>query len=142
MVTFVDRQVCCNFHGTVQSYGPRLHIAVMLHSNLLHLIISSQTALVMGCNSLRCYITHLYPHFHHTSLSLGLIVGVDTGPRKITSGLYRGKPAFQSSKKKTVHTKIEITGTLKIIIESYFGESDMKNDPMALTWNKKQKKKL
>ncbi len=30
MVTFVDGQVCCNFHGMLQCYGLMLHIAIIL----------------------------------------------------------------------------------------------------------------
>ncbi len=40
----------CNFHRPVQCYGQMLHIAVTLHSNFLHLITSSQTALVTQCS--------------------------------------------------------------------------------------------
>ncbi len=46
MVTCVDGQACCHFHGTVQCYRQMLRIAVTLHSNFLHLVTSSQTALV------------------------------------------------------------------------------------------------
>ncbi len=46
MVTCVDGQVCYNFHTMVQCYRQTLHIAVMLHSNFLHLVTLSWTALV------------------------------------------------------------------------------------------------
>ncbi len=55
--------MCCNFHGMVQCYGQMLNIAVTSYSNLLHLVTSSQTVLVIR-RSLRqrnitvlCYIS-------------------------------------------------------------------------------------
>ncbi len=36
MVTSMDRQVCCNFHGMVQCYGQMLRIAVMLKQVHMH----------------------------------------------------------------------------------------------------------
>ncbi len=35
MVTWVNKQVCCNFSGMAQGYGEMFRIAVMLHSNFL-----------------------------------------------------------------------------------------------------------
>ncbi len=38
VVTCVDGQASCNFHGMVQCYGQMLHIVVTLHRNFLHLV--------------------------------------------------------------------------------------------------------
>ncbi len=46
MVACVDRQACCNFHEMVQCYEQVLHIAVLLQSNFLLLVTSSQTVVV------------------------------------------------------------------------------------------------
>ncbi len=67
MVTCVDGQMYCNFHGVVQCYGQMLHIAVMLRSNVLHLATSSQTALILheaihDSVTLQFYITCMYHH--------------------------------------------------------------------------------
>ncbi len=56
MVTCVDKQVCCNFQGTVQYYIQLLRIAVMLYSNFLHLVSSSWTAFVTWHSLQWCYV--------------------------------------------------------------------------------------
>ncbi len=51
MVTYVNRQERCNFHGMVQCYGQMLHIALCYAVIYLHLVNSSQMALVLQRNS-------------------------------------------------------------------------------------------
>ncbi len=60
IVICVEGRVCCNFHGMVKCYRQMLPTAVTLHSNFLHLVTSSQTALVTQ-HSLRC----CYPMILH-----------------------------------------------------------------------------
>ncbi len=56
-VTWVDGQMFQNFHGMVQCYGQILGTAVTFHSNCLHFVASSRTALVTRWY----YVTCLYP---------------------------------------------------------------------------------
>ncbi len=62
-VICVNGQVCCNFHGMVQSYGKTLHIAVTLRiavtlcRNFLHLVTLSLTALVTLYSPRWCYMS-------------------------------------------------------------------------------------
>ncbi len=73
MVTCVDKQERCNFHGMVQCYGQMLHIAVMLCNNFLHLVILSQTTLVTRC-CLRLFFVTVLHYMSIPTLKIFLIV--------------------------------------------------------------------
>ncbi len=62
MITCVDGQVCSNFHGTVQCYRQMWRYAVKWHSNFLHLVTTTQTALIMHCSykTMLCYSITLH----------------------------------------------------------------------------------
>ncbi len=49
-----------NFYGLVQCYEPMLHIAVMLRSNILHLVNRCEQHLLRDGDTLWCYVTCLY----------------------------------------------------------------------------------
>ncbi len=52
----MDRQACCNFHGTVQHYWKVLHTPVMLHSNFSHPMTLLPIELSTWCSLWGCYV--------------------------------------------------------------------------------------
>ncbi len=80
MVTCVDGQACCCFHGMVQCYGQMLRVAVTICSNYLHRVTSLQTALVLRHNytTVLCYTVTLHvctclKKFHFLNVIISII---------------------------------------------------------------------